>query len=289
MCSGKMQSENDLPQCRELLLDCENGVLAITLNRPHKRNAMNISMVQELMAVFEQIASDRTVRAVVIEGGGGHFCAGGDISTMNDGDTGSDHGVDAASGAPTAAQREQAAWRFNRLYGEMIARVNHAPQVVITLLRGAVMGGGLGLACVSDVAIADSDARFAMPETSLGLIPAQIAPFVVSRIGLTQARRLALLAEPFDGVQALKLGLVHHEVSGEEAMSKRLDEVLARLRRCAPQATATTKALLHQVGCVDLETLLDGAADSFFSSLNGSEGKEGTRAFAEKRKPAWAS
>jgi isohexenylglutaconyl-CoA hydratase len=110
----------------------------------------------------------------------------------------------------------------------------HAPQVVITVLQGAVLGGGFGLACVSDIAMADHQAQFGLPETSLGLLPAQIAPFVVKRIGLTQARRLALTAARFDGTQARRMGLVHFVEHDPQALAERLDEVLAHVLCCAP-------------------------------------------------------
>ena len=94
---------------------------------------------------------------------------------------------------------------LNRAFGLMIEKANKLPAVVICLLQGAVLGGGFGLACISDLAIADSSAKFALPETSLGIIPAQIAPFVVERIGLTATRRLALLGIRIDAQQAVNV------------------------------------------------------------------------------------
>lgn len=261
-----------LPDCQELLLDYAAGVLTVTLNRPHKRNAMNAQLVDELMAVFYAIEDDRSVRAVVLRGSEGNFCSGGDIGGMQT--------------RPEDASR--AAWEFNRGFGRLITRVNRAPQVVIVLLEGAVLGGGFGLACVSDVAIADRSAKFAMPETGLGIIPAQIAPFVVTRIGITQARRLALLGERVDGQAALQLGLVHYLTGSDAEMQEVLATVLKQVRRCAPGANAATKALMLAVGDVELERLLDGAADSFVTAMQGPEGQEGTQAFLEKRSPAWA-
>ncbi|CAH0990552.1 2,3-dehydroadipyl-CoA hydratase [Sinobacterium norvegicum] len=265
----------NLPTCQELLLDTDGGVLTISLNRPKKRNAMNSALVKEVMAVFDAVADDRSVRAIVIRGEGGHFCAGGDISGMN-------------SDAQDEATAAKAVWDFNRVFGHMITKANSAPQVVITLCEGSVLGGGFGLACISDVAIADKKAKFAMPETGLGIIPAQIAPFVVTRIGLTQARRLALLGERINGEQARQLGIVHFVTDGAEAMTEKLQMVLASVRRCAPEANAMTKQLMLQVGHVEQEALLDQAADLFCDSMRGPEGQEGTRAFLEKRLPAWA-
>jgi isohexenylglutaconyl-CoA hydratase len=264
-----------LPEYDELLLREENGVLYLTINRPEKRNAMNSAVVDGILETFTAIEERRDIRAVVLRGCDGHFCSGGDISGM--GKSGSKKEADAA------------AWEFNRSFGRMITHVNRAPQVVIVLLEGAVLGGGFGLACISDVAIADLNAKFGMPETGLGIIPAQIAPFVVMRIGLTQARRFALMGERINGATALDLGLVHYQTEGADAMQAQLDDVLAKVKRCAPDANAVTKQLMLDVGSTDLEALLDRAADDFSQAINSAEGKEGTAAFLEKRLPNWAS
>ncbi len=264
-----------LPECKELALTLEAGTLTITFNRPQKRNAMNAALIREVIAVFTAVEGERSVRAIVICGSEGNFCAGGDISDMN---------IDAADEESAA----RATRSFNRDFGHMITRVNRAPQIVIALLEGAVLGGGLGLACVSDIAIADEGAFFAMPETGLGIVPAQIAPFVVTRIGLTQARRLALTGERISGTEALALGIVHQLTHGNEQMRTRLKDLLQLITRCAPGATAVTKRLLLDVGHEDLERLLDRAADEFAAAMRGEEGKEGTRAFLEKRRPRWA-
>lgn len=259
---------------QEIAVTSDSGVLTITLNRPDKKNAMNLALVNEVMAVFQGISRDLTIRVVVVRGSAGNFCAGGDISDMG-------------KGAENEALRHKAICEFNRSFGRMITMVNHAPQVVVTLLEGAVLGGGFGLACVSDVAIADKGAMFSMPETGLGVVPAQIAPFVVARIGLTHARRLALLGQRIAGQEAKDLGLVHFVTDTPLAMQVQLEQVIKQVKRCAPQANAATKALMLNVGEVELESLLDEAAVQFATSLTSEEGIEGTQAFLQKRIPNW--
>ncbi len=217
-----------LPDCQTLLLELHGGVLHITLNRPDSRNAMSLQMVAELRAVLAAVRDDRTVRALVLSGAGGHFCAGGDIKDM----------------ASARAQGADAYRELNRAFGALLEQAQHAPQVLITVLQGAVLGGGFGLACVSDIAISDHKAQFGLPETSLGLIPAQIAPFVVQRLGLTETRRLALTAARFDGAEAQRLGLVHFVEQDAQALAERLDEVLQQVLRCAPEANAMTKKIV---------------------------------------------
>ncbi|MCU5786850.1 enoyl-CoA hydratase/isomerase family protein [Alloalcanivorax marinus] len=265
-----------LPETQTILLTRDNGVLHITLNRPEARNAMSLAMVEELMATFEAVESDAGVRALVLRGSGGHFCAGGDIKDM------------AGARQKAAEGDREAFFRLNRRFGEMITRANRLPAVLITVLEGAVMGGGFGLACVSDVALAAGDARFALPETGLGVIPAQIAPFVVQRLGLTQARRLALTGARFDGHRALALGLVHEVADSAEELDKKLAELLTQVRRCAPGANRATKALVLDVDQVPMAELLDRAAREFADAVNGDEGQEGTLAFVQKRAPSWA-
>ncbi|WP_017905596.1 enoyl-CoA hydratase/isomerase family protein [Pseudomonas asplenii] len=259
-----------LPDCQTLRLDARDGVLWITLDRPDSRNAMSLQMVGELRGVLAAVREDRHVRALVLRGAGGHFCSGGDIRDM----------------AQARGQGVQAYEQLNRAFGALLEEAQHQPQVVIAVLQGAVLGGGFGLACVSDIALAAHDARFGLPETSLGLLPAQIAPFVVRRIGLTQARRLALTAARFDGDEAMRLGLVHFVERDAQGLEERLAEVLAQVLRCAPGANAVTKALLLDEQ--PLGSMLDQAARWFAEAVTGDEGVEGTLAFVQKREPRWA-
>lgn len=264
-----------LPATDTLLLREDGPFLHITLNRPESRNAMSLTMVNELMAVFDAIAADDHCRAVILRGSNGHFCAGGDIKDM------------AGARMKAAAGDNDAYFQLNRRFGEMITRANKLPQVLITVIEGAVLGGGFGLACISDVALAADDAQFGLPETGLGVIPAQIAPFVVQRIGLTQARRLALTGARFNGSEAARLCIVHEAMPAAE-LDNRLDATLKQIRRCAPHANRITKQLVLSVGEQPLESLLDHAARDFAAAVASNEGAEGTMAFVQKRLPNWA-
>lgn len=262
-----------LPATTTLLLERQDDVLTITLNRPHSRNAMNLTMLEELHALLAAVAKDLSLRAIVLRGAGGDFCAGGDVKDM----------------VAARSQDRQNQAEINRRFGRLLEDAARQPQVVITVLQGAVLGGGLGLAAISDIAICQEDCRFGMPETSLGVVPAQIAPFVVSRIGLTHARRLALTAARFGGSEALRLGLVHYSETDVAGLDSRLEEVLKDVLRCAPIANRQTKALLLATGDQPLDGLLDQAAEIFAQAVTGKEAAEGTLAFVQKRKPSWAS
>jgi isohexenylglutaconyl-CoA hydratase len=265
----------NLPKCETILIHEEPGILRVTLNRPDARNAMTLKMVRELMNTFEAVAGSTDIRAIVLRGASGDFCAGGDIKDMS-----------RARDNPGGVNADPL-FDLNRAFGRLITQVNAAPQVVITLLEGAVLGGGFGLACVSDIAIADSASKFGLPETSLGLPPAQVTPFVVARIGLTQARRLILTGARFDGNEAREIGVVHFTTTSDEEMESILQQQLKQVMNCAPAANRVTKKLILDVGLIEHEALLDNAAKEFSASVQGEEGREGMRAFIEKRRASW--
>lgn len=261
---------------RSIELEQEGSILTLWLNRPESRNAMSLNMVKAIQQVFKTIQDDITIRAVILRGKDGHFCAGGDIKDMAQ-----------LRGEATNVGSNKPYVDFNRQFGHMLEQVDQAPQTVVAVLEGAVLGGGFGLACVSDIAISLADAKFGLPETGLGVIPAQIAPFVVKRIGLTQARHLALLGARFEGHTALKVGVVHEVVENEKALEVLLIETIQQIKRTAPQASRVTKALLHRTLNEALTPLLDDAAQQFANAVGGEEGIEGTMAFIQKRHPNW--
>ena len=267
-----------LPETKTLLTRFEGGVLHITFNRPESRNSMSPEMLADIEAVFAAIAADRSVRAVALRGAGGHFCSGADLKSML-----------AGGMKPPAAGEPDGIANMNRGFGTMLRKVQNAPQVVIAICEGAVLGGGFGLACVSDIAFAHVDAKFGMPETTRGLPPAQIAPFVVERIGITQARRLALTGAQFRGAEALALGLVHEAFSSEDELQTKLAEAIKKVLHCAPEANAVTKAILLQAGKMDMDLVLDDAAAQFAACARGPEAPEGITAFVQKRPPQWAN
>src|SRR5690606_17276368 len=181
-----------------------------TLNRPESRNALNAEMVEELSALFDEARADGAIRAVVLRGAGGTFCAGGDVRGFGEGQQ---------AGRDFAAQ--------NRRYGELLDKVDEAPQAVVAAIEGAVRGGGMGLACAADVAIATERASFGLPEATLGLPAAQVCALVAERIGFAQTRRLVVTGASFGAGDALALGLVHHVVPDAAALEDKVAATLA--------------------------------------------------------------
>jgi len=266
----------DLPQTSHIKLDLRGAVLHLWLNRPELRNAISPEMVREIVATFAAIADDRSVRIVVVRGAGGTFCAGGDIRSMS-----------AAQDAPAPGAADELKGN-NRRFGAMLDRVNAAPQVVIAAVEGYAMGGGFGLACVADITIATADARFAMSEVMIGVVAAAISPFVVQRIGLTAARRLAVTGLRIGGTEAVAAGIAHLTVADAAALDAAVRDACNQVLKCGPNAVAATKRLmLRAAGPNPMPELLDDAADAFAAAVRSAEGREGTKSFVEKRKPTW--
>ena len=151
---------------------------------------------------------DASVRALALMGAGGNFCAGGDLKGMQ--------GLDAARGSGTETTAAS-----NRRFGALLEMADGLPKAVIVLIEGAAAGGGVGLAAIADWVIAERGARIATPEVTVGIVPAQIAPFVVRRTGYSHARRLAACGLNLGAEEAQRIGLVHEVADGRaELMAK---------------------------------------------------------------------
>ncbi len=253
----------------------QGGFVFLTLDDAPTRNALSPEMVQELQAAIDAAAADATVRAVVLRGANGFFCAGGSMGNFQK----SQQSAAAAGEAdPIAAN--------NRRFGDFMLKLSQLSQVLVVVVEGAAMGGGFGLACAADIVLAMKDAKFALSETTLGLVPAQIAPFVVARIGQAAARRLALSGERIEGIEAARIGLADFVAEDAIALDARLLAVLQGIARCAPGANAATKALLQECAQVELGPILDRAAQAFARQMRG-EGAQGVAAFRDKRDAPW--
>jgi len=264
-------------------LEKSGAVLRITLNRPDSRNAMSLRMVAELRQVLAAAEASAEmpdpVRVLVLRGAGGHFCAGADLKDM----------AQARMQAlqRTAGDAADPIAEANAAFGALCVAYARTPLALVAVLEGSVMGGGFGLACVADIALASHTALFRLPETSLGLVPAQIAPFLVERLGYSQAKRLAVTGGRLDAAAALHLGLVH-EVTGGEMLETALGRILADILACAPGALAATKALVERARLTAPQDLVAEAAAVFSQAAQGAEGVEGVTALMQKRKPRWA-
>jgi isohexenylglutaconyl-CoA hydratase len=243
---------------------------------------MSLQMVAELRQALANaeatVGQSGAVRAVVLRGAGGHFSAGADLKDM---------AAARMRALQTPVDGVDPIAEVNAAFGELCVAYARTPLAVVAVLEGTVMGGGFGLACVADVAIASETANFRLPETSLGVVPAQIAPFLVERLGYSQAKRLAVTGGRLDAAEALRLGLVHTVVETAQ-LQQELNTVLADILACAPGALAATKALMAEARLREPKDLVQAAAAVFSRAAQGPEGLEGIAAFLQKRKPQWA-
>ncbi len=256
-----------------LALRREGGVLHLTLNRPELRNAMSMLMVRELRVALAQAEVRGDTRVIVLRGAGGHFCAGADLSDM-------------AAARMKLQDDPNALAQTNAAFGELCVAFAATGIATVAVIEGTCMGGGLGLACVADVTLATDSASFRLPETSLGLVPAQIGPFLVERLGYAEAKRLAVTGGRLGAQEALALRLVH-AVHPTEAIDDALTLVLSGILQCAPGAVAATKALIEKARFQPAAALIQEAAQAFSRAALGPEGIEGTTAFLHKRKASW--
>jgi methylglutaconyl-CoA hydratase len=249
----------------------EGAVAWVVLARPGVRNAFNAPLIAELRQTFEELGADEEIRAIVLSGEGQAFCGGADIAWMRD------------SLELTHDENLEGARELSRMY----RAIDRAPKPVIGRVHGAALGGGAGLVAVCDVAVAVEGTIFAFSETKLGILPAVISPFVLAKIGMSQARALALTGERFDARRALAIGLIH-EVVSEQALDAAVARVVADVLSASPSAIAATKRLFAQVAGLAYDATLEPTAAAIARQRTTPEGQDGLRAFLEKRKPTWA-
>jgi methylglutaconyl-CoA hydratase len=254
-----------------MLVTNARGIATLTLDRPEVANAYDADLLRAMTAALERIAHDEAVRALVIRGAGKHFQAGADINWLN---RLSRQGPEENHAASIVTVR------FSKTLNEL-------PKPTVAVIHGACFGGGVGIACCVDVALATPDALFAISEVRHGIAPTPISTHMVNAIGLRQTRRYALTGERFGAVEAARIGLVH-EVVAAERLEARLAEVLDAILLGAPGAIARTKlSVLGSNNALLGEREAELLAHEGWMQRQSAEGREGTTAFREKRRPGW--
>ena len=246
------------------------GLARITLVRGEKHNAMNLAMIRELRSAAGTLEADTSIRVVVLAGDGPSFCAGADLTWMQE----------QAAKAPAARLAEAME------LGGMLAALDSLTKPLIARVHGPAYGGGVGLMAVSDIVIAVDTARFALTETRLGLIPATIGPFVVRCLGERGSRRFMLNARTMDAASALAAGLVSAVVSADQLDAAVEAEVAACLA-CAPGAVADAKALCQQLARSSGVDQSGWTAEQLARRWETAEAREGLACFFERREPSW--
>ena len=256
---------------QHVLTTVENNIATITMNRPEVHNAFNEEVISALTDCFIKAGADKNVRTVILRGAGKSFSAGGDLNWM----------------------RRVADYSFQEnvtdamLLGTLLKTIYFLPKPTIALVHGNAFGGGVGLACCCDIAIAEEGAQFCLSEVRIGLIPSIIAPYVIAAMGERQARRYFLTAERIDAKTAECIGLVH-DVAPAGGLDAASAKIVTALRDGAPAAQARGKKLILDIAKHKIDDALIALTSEKIAEARASdEGKEGLSAFLNKSDPSW--
>lgn len=252
------------------LIEFDRGEAStLTLNRPDIHNAFNSDLIRALIEHLDAINKDPDIRVVILKGNGKSFCAGADMNWMKS--------------MINASQEEN--YQDSMELDKLMYTLNTLSKPTIAYLHGAVFGGGIGLAACCDITIAQPLTKFCLSEVKIGLIPAVISPYVIAKIGVSQARRYFLTAEVFDTTQAIAMGLIHESSEAAEAI---LEETISSLLKGGPKAQKQAKNLVFQVDNHSLDLPLRKNLAQQIASLRVSpEGQAGLSSFLDKKKAPW--
>lgn len=254
----------------ELTVD-GRGVATLTMERPDKHNALSQALIDALSSAAAGIAARDDIRVVVLTGAGASFCAGGDLAWMQEQMRGDDD------------MRRRAATSIARMLGAL----NTLPQPVIGKVNGNALGGGVGMACVCDIAIAADHAKFGLTEVKLGLIPATIGPYVLARMGEAKARQVFMSGRVFGAEEAVRLGIIARAVAAD-ALDAAIEAEIAPYLAAAPGAVAAAKRFARSLGPVIDESTVTRSIDALIAQWRSDEANEGISAFFDRRKPRWS-
>ena len=247
-----------------------DAVLTLTLNRPDMHNAFDETMISDITDFFSKVKNNQTARVIVVTGAGKSFCAGADLNWMKR--------MGQFSREENLADAERLSAMFKAMTDVRIP--------IIASVNGAALGGGAGLVCASDIAIASDEAKIGFSEVRLGLLPGVISPYVIERTGPKKAARLFMTGERLRAAAALDMGLLDIVVApGElgEAVKQTVDMILEG----GPEAVKACKRLARKWSQKSRDEFAEYCTVAISEARASDEGKEGVTAFLEKRRPGW--
>jgi enoyl-CoA hydratase/carnithine racemase len=252
-----------------IIVDRNEGVVTVTMNRPARKNAANGTMWNELLAEFKQVTGDRRDRVMILTGAGGAFCSGADLGDASD--------VAGYPGDPYLVQM--------RALGEVALALHRIPKPTIAKVEGVAVGAGMSMALGCDLVVASDTARFSQIFSKRGLSVDFGASWLLPRfIGMHRAKELAFFADIIDAKQAQEFGLVNRVVPGGE-LDAFVDEWAARLALGPPLAVSMTKTMLNNSFAVSMEQALEDEARSQSVNFASADTAEAISAFMHKREP----
>jgi enoyl-CoA hydratase/3-hydroxyacyl-CoA dehydrogenase len=259
-------------ECEELMmLECSlyekrNSIAWVTFNRPQVLNALNRKLWREIYENLEEAEKDEEIRAIILTGAGRAFCAGDDIKEV--------------FGQKTLEETKSF---FLDVAVPTIAKIIQLPKPIIAAVNGAAYGGGCEIAMLCDMVVASNNATFAVPEALIGAIPPVATVIGTYLIGKLNVSMMMLTGEPVAAEEAKQIGLVNKVVPSGE-LSETAEKLARSSMRAAPSSVRAMKRLMNRQ--FDPEQL-KGAAEELLNLVQTDEGKEGHRAFLEKRPPKW--
>jgi methylglutaconyl-CoA hydratase len=248
-----------------------SGVAQITMSRPEVFNAFDEAMIGELDAAFTNLEADANVRVIVLAGAGKHFSAGADLKWMQ------------------RASEATLEWNLQdaRRFAEMLARIEACPKPTVARIQGAALGGGVGLACACDIAVAADNASFSVSEARFGILPAVIGPYLTNAIGKRQARRLALTTQRITAAEALAIGLVQ-QVAPLAELDTAVTSTVRELLVGGPNAQREIKQLFAQLEVGPITPAVRELTAATIARVRGTEeARQGFAAFLAKRPAPW--
>lgn len=254
-----------------LKLERDGPVLHVVLNRPEVHEAFDERMIAELTRAFRRVEDEEGTRVVVLRSTGKHFCAGADLNWMK------------RVGEYSEEENREDAGRLE----DMLRSIARCPRPVIARVQGAALGGGAGLVCAVDFAVASERAFLGFSEVRLGIAPAVISPYVLRKVGPGTAKALFLAGSRFGAQRAAELGLVYRVVP-EEELDAAVDELVDELLQGSPEAQTAIKQLVEVIDGRTLSEAREFTTRTIADLRASDEGKEGLSAFLDKRAPSWA-
>ncbi|MEK4240435.1 enoyl-CoA hydratase family protein [Janibacter indicus] len=258
------------PRSPRVRTETNRGVLTITLDSPHNRNALSDQLVEEVHAGLAAAGHDDAVRCVVLTHTGTTFCAGADLSEASS----------TTSDDPARARADQMV--------DLLRAIVALPKPVIGRIDGHVRAGGMGLVGACDIVLASDASTYALTESRLGLAASVISLTVLPRMDERAAGRYFLTGSTFDVAEAERIGLVTRAVPASD-LDAAVVEITDDLARCSPQGLRESKALITHDLLTHLDAHRDRVADQSSRLFRSEEAMEGMTAFREKRPPRWAT
>lgn len=253
-----------------IIVEKNQDIATVSLNRPDVHNAMNESLMKELTQCFTELSIDNTIRCIILTGKGKSFCAGADLHWMKS----------------MVSYSKEENIKDSTLLLDLYETIYTCPKPVIGRINGHAFGGGIGLIAVCDITCTIPGKKFAFSEANLGIIPSVISTYIYPRIKKADMRRLFITAERFDSETAQAIGLIDYVVS-EEDFDTAISEQINLVKSSGPQAISEIKQLLEHLSTLDRKAYQKHTVEKIAKLRVSQEGQEGITAFLEKRKPNW--